>query len=420
MLFHARIQHLQALLPLAAADDLADARGQHIHGRHGALVVVQAHVEGLDVLRVVHDHHRPAHVLFGQVALVLGGQVLPPGHRELERLAAVGQDIDDLAVVHALEGLVYHRLQAADGGLVDVLGEEGHVVLPLFQHPGEQVLEQGLRQVGVVVQVGEGDLRLHHPELRQVAAGVGVLGAESGPEGIDLAHGQAVGLHLQLARDREEGLAAEKVLAEIHLPRGGARQVGEIQGADPEQLAGALAIAAGDDGGVDPVETLVVEIVVDGVGQGAAHPGDGADGVGARAQVGLAAQVLEAVAFLGDGIGLGVVHPAQHRHRAGLDLHALALALGGHQLAGDSDRATRGQLQDLVLVVGQGSGHHRLDGVEAGAVVHGQEGNTRLGIALAAQPAAHADLPAAGHLGGQGGLYRYESAHAAAPTWRCG
>src|SRR5690606_37844320 len=47
---HAPVEHVQALLALAAADDLADARSQHVHGGDGLAVVVQAHVEGLDLL----------------------------------------------------------------------------------------------------------------------------------------------------------------------------------------------------------------------------------------------------------------------------------------------------------------------------------------------------------------------------------
>src|SRR5688572_18636121 len=44
---HARVEDLEPLLALAAADDLADARRQHVHRGDGAPVVVRAHVEGL-------------------------------------------------------------------------------------------------------------------------------------------------------------------------------------------------------------------------------------------------------------------------------------------------------------------------------------------------------------------------------------
>ena len=63
------------------------------------------------------------------------------------------------------------------------------------------------------------------------------------------------------------------------------------------------------------METVPVEIIVDGVGEGGAHPGDGADGVGPRPQVRLGAQVFETVALLGDWVGLRILHPADHLHR---------------------------------------------------------------------------------------------------------
>src|SRR5687768_9952205 len=57
-LVHALVQAREALLPLAAADDLADAGGEHVHRRDGLSVVVLAHVESLDRLRIVHDDDR--------------------------------------------------------------------------------------------------------------------------------------------------------------------------------------------------------------------------------------------------------------------------------------------------------------------------------------------------------------------------
>ena len=68
-----------------------------------------------------------------------------------------------------------------------------------------------------------------------MAAGVRVLGAEGRPEVVDLGQCEAVGLDIELPRDRQERLAAKEILCEIDLAAGGARQVGEIQGRDPEQ-----------------------------------------------------------------------------------------------------------------------------------------------------------------------------------------
>ena len=48
-------------------------------------------------------------------------------------------------------------------------------------------LEEPLGERRVVREIGERDLGLDHPELGEVAAGVGVLGAESRSERVDLA-----------------------------------------------------------------------------------------------------------------------------------------------------------------------------------------------------------------------------------------
>jgi hypothetical protein len=50
-----------------------------------------------------------------------------------------------------------------------------------------------------------------------MAAGVRVLRAEGRPEGVDLGQRQAVGLDIELPRDRQERLAAEEILREIDL-----------------------------------------------------------------------------------------------------------------------------------------------------------------------------------------------------------
>lgn len=88
-------------------------------------------------------------------------------------------------------------------GLEEALAAEAHVVL---------------RALHVVREVAEGDLRLDHPELCQVAGGVGVLGAEGGAEGVDVGQRARVVLPLHLAGDREVRLLAEEVLRVVDAP----------------------------------------------------------------------------------------------------------------------------------------------------------------------------------------------------------
>ena len=71
-------------------------------------------------------------------------------------------------------------------------------------------LRRVLGEVGVVGEVGERDLRLDHPELGEVPAGVRVLGAERRPERVDLRQREAVRLDVELARHGEERLACRR------------------------------------------------------------------------------------------------------------------------------------------------------------------------------------------------------------------
>ena len=84
-------------------------------------------------------------------------------------------------------------------------------------------------------------------------------------------------------------------------------------------------------------------------------------------------QVLEGVALGGDGIGVGIVDPAEHSDGVRLHLDVLPAPLGFHQLALGDDGAAGGEMQDLGLVSVQGLVGDHLDGVEAGSVVQVDE-----------------------------------------------
>ncbi len=77
-------QHIVTLLPLRAADDLADARHQQIHRGDGLAVVVEAHVEGLDLLGVVENGGGLLEIFLRQPALVLRLEVQAVGDGVLE------------------------------------------------------------------------------------------------------------------------------------------------------------------------------------------------------------------------------------------------------------------------------------------------------------------------------------------------
>ena len=147
----------------------------------------------------------------------------------------------------------------------------------------------------------ESHLGLHHPELGQVARGVGVLGPEGGAECIDVGEGQGENLGLQLAADGEVGGLPEEVLGVIHQAVAAGRVL-QVQGGDPEHGTGSLGVAGGDHGRLDVLEAALLEEVVDGVGHGVAHPGHGAEGVGAGPQVGDFPQEFQGMTLLLEGV----------------------------------------------------------------------------------------------------------------------
>ena len=126
-------------------------------------------------------------MLLRQKALVLRLQVGAPRHRELERLARLRQDVHGFGVRQPDELAADDAFQRADGGRLDALDEELHVLGAAFQDVAEDALEERLGEVHVVVEFEEGHLRFDHPELGEVARGVGVLGPEGRAEGVDLA-----------------------------------------------------------------------------------------------------------------------------------------------------------------------------------------------------------------------------------------
>ena len=66
------------VLSLASTDDLADARNETVNGCNRLSILVQFHVERLDLLRIIGYEYRTLVDLLGQVALMLGLQITAP------------------------------------------------------------------------------------------------------------------------------------------------------------------------------------------------------------------------------------------------------------------------------------------------------------------------------------------------------
>ena len=187
---------------LAAADDLAVAFGrQQVVAQDGARVVrVLLHVERLGPLGVVvHEDGlvEPA----GDRGFLHRAQVLAP----LEGTTLVVQALDRLGVADAGERRRY-RLQPRR-----VAPQRFQLGGATVEGAGRHVRDQRLLERHVVVRVRKRHRGLNHPELGQVAARLGLFGAEGGAEAVDLAERRARALGVELARLRKEGALAEVV-----------------------------------------------------------------------------------------------------------------------------------------------------------------------------------------------------------------
>ena len=389
---NAALQQLQTFLALAAADDLADAGDKAVRRGHGLAVVVQAHVERLDLLGIVGDEHRLLVDLLGEIALVLGLEVGAPLHLVVELVVVFLQDLHRVGVADAAEIAGGHMLQTLLQPLVHEAVEELDLLRAALQHPADDVLDHGLGHVHVAGQIAEGHLRLDHPELGGVALGVGIFGAEGRAKGVHIAKGHGEVLGVQLAGHGQAGLFAEEVLGVVHLPVLGLGDVVQIQGGHLEHLAGALAVAAGDDGGLHIDEAPALEELMHRIGRHGADAERGGKQVGAGTEVLDGAQELHAVTLLLQGIvrrGL-----ALHLDGVRLDLQRLLGVRRQHHGALDDQRRAHVLRRD-VLVIGQFvGGHDHLQILEAGAVVQLDKAEG-LHIPDGARPAAHGNFLAA-------------------------
>ena len=111
----------------------------------------------------------------------------------------------------------------------------------VLEHALHDVREEVFGQLQQAVEIAVGDFGLDHPELGEVAAGLGFFRAEGGAEAVDLAEGERGGLDIKLAGLGEEGGVAEVV--------------------DGKQRRGAFAGGGREDGRIGADEAVAVEVL---------------------------------------------------------------------------------------------------------------------------------------------------------------
>ncbi len=282
-------------------------------------------------------------------------QVGAPLHLVVELVVVLLQDLHRVGVADTAEVTGRHVLQALLQALVHKAVEEVDLLRAALQHAADDVLDHSLGHVHIAGQVTEGHLRLDHPELGGVALGVGILGAEGGAEGVHITEGHGEVLGIQLTGHGQAGFLAEEVLGVVHLPVLGLGDVVQVQGGHLEHLAGALAVAAGDDGGLHIHEAPALEELMHRVGRHGANAERGGEQVGTGPQVLDGPQELHAVALLLQGVirrGLALDLDA-----VGFHLQRLLGVRRQHHSALDDQRRAH-ILGGNVLIVGQLLGGH--------------------------------------------------------------
>ena len=221
------VENLEALFAHAAPDDFPVAlRRQHIHVEHDARVLgVLLHVERLDTGRVALDHQRALEGL-RQHGLLVRPEVLPVFDLDTFRCEA----LDRVAVADAWERAL-DTLECAEIAFQQL--EFAAAVLERALHAGA---DQTFGQFDIAVVVLKSHLRLDHPELHQVAPGLGLLGPEGRTKGVHLAERHCARLGIELsALGQVGGLVEVLGLEQRRCPfaRGG-RQDGRVETHEPE------------------------------------------------------------------------------------------------------------------------------------------------------------------------------------------
>ena len=169
---HVFFQHIEPLLALAAADDLADSGHEHIHRSDGFSVVVQPHVERLYLLRIIENRHGTFEVFLGEPALVFRLEIGAVCDGEFELLAARLQQLDCVRISDPLERPLDDEIEPRHQLLVDELREQTEVFRAVRSNIADEVFHHLFREIHVALQIAEGDFRLDHPKLIGVAGRV--------------------------------------------------------------------------------------------------------------------------------------------------------------------------------------------------------------------------------------------------------
>ena len=245
-LLHACGQKVESLLSLRTADDLAYTGNEHIDRGYRLSVVIETHIERLDLLRVIGDEDRLFEYLFGKESFVFGLKVCAPIYGVLELVFMLFKYLYRTSIGDLFEIAVYDMVKPFDKTLIHKVVEELHFFRALFEDVFNNVLDHVSSEIHIVVKIGESNFRLNHPELSGVAVGIALLRSESGSESINVAERERETLCVELTAYGKVGAFTEEVLRKIYAAVLFERRILGIESGHSEHFARAFAVAARD------------------------------------------------------------------------------------------------------------------------------------------------------------------------------
>ena len=221
-----------------------------------------------------------------------------------------------------------------------------------------------------------------------MAGRVGILGAEGRSECIDVAECHRVGLTIELAAYGQVGGLTEEILCIIDGAVFLTRCILDIQGGHLEHLAGAFAVTARDDGGVNVNEVTLLEELVDRIGDQRTNAEYRLEGVGTGTQMRDRTQILHGVTLLLQRIIRG--GRTFHENIAGLKFEGLLRIRCLHQFTLYDHCAAHVQLRNFIEIR-QAVRQNDLQRLEKRTVIDHHEGEV-LRNTQVADPAYDRDL----------------------------
>ena len=165
---HSGKKHVLAFLSLAAADEFAYAGNEKVRRRDGFPVVVKAHIESLDFLRIIGEENGFFINLLGKISLVFALKVATPENGIFEFVFNRLEDLYRFGIRQSHKVARHNVRKPVDKPLIHEVVEKFEFGGTGFHNVRNNVLNHRFRNVHIVRKVGESHFRLDHPEFRGV------------------------------------------------------------------------------------------------------------------------------------------------------------------------------------------------------------------------------------------------------------